>query len=240
MDLLVFREPVNAWTHGVWMLLCIPAGIFLQLRARGNLLKQIGFAIFSSTLICCFFSSWLYHAVRLSDASIDLCARLDYMGIFLLIAGTTTPVMLVVMSGWWRWGCLFAVWSMAGTGILLRALNVPLPDEVSTAVYIMMGWTALLCYCELGRRLSRRALRPVWIGGVIYSVGAIINAVSWPVFVPGVFGAHELFHVFVMVASICHFRFMVQVVAAYEPPEPVPEVAPEMIPAYAATEQATA
>src|SRR5262245_13544068 len=104
MDLLAFREPVNAWTHGAWMLLCLPAGVLLQLRSRGSPLKHLGFAVFTLTLITCFFGSWLYHAVSLSPESIELCMRLDYIGIFLLIAGTTTPVMLIVMSGYWRWG----------------------------------------------------------------------------------------------------------------------------------------
>src|SRR5262245_43402290 len=104
MDLFAFREPVTAWPHGLWLLLCIPAGFYLQLKAGRNLLKLIGFAVFALGLLCCFAGSWLYHAVPLE--SIGLCARLDYMGIFLLIAGSATPVMLVSLSGWWRWGGL--------------------------------------------------------------------------------------------------------------------------------------
>lgn len=237
MDLLAFREPVNAWTHGAWMMLAIPAGFLLQARSRGCLLKQVGFAIFTASQLICFFGSWLYHAVRQPPEAIDWYIRLDYIGIFLLIAGTTTPVMLIVMTGVWRWGSLLIVWGMAGTGILLRALNVPLPDETSTAMYIAMGWTGLLCYCELARRLSRRALRPIWLGGLIYSIGAIINELKWPVLWPGVIGTHELFHLFVMAASWCHFLFMLRVVAVFEQPEPAP--AAEPIPLFAA-EQAPA
>jgi hemolysin III len=216
MNLLIFREPVNAWTHGAWVLFCIPAAILLQLRAQRCPLKHVGFAIFSLSLICCFTGSWLYHAVRLSPASIQLCARLDYIGIFLLIAGTTTPVALVVLRGRWRMGVLAGVWLMAGTGILVRGLAVPMPDELSTALYIMMGWMGLICYCELARHLSHRAMRPLWIGGVLYSIGAVINELHWPILWPGVFGSHELFHVFVMVASLYHFAFMLRVVAPFE------------------------
>ncbi len=216
MNPLLCREPVSAWTHGGWMLLCIPAAVFLQLRARRCVLKHVGFAVFSFSLICCFFGSWLYHAVNLSPESIDLCARLDYMGIFLLIAGTTTPVVLVVMHGWWRIGMLFGIWSMASTGILMRALSVPLPDELSTGLYIFMGWTGVLCYFELSRRLSARRTRPLWIGGMLYSIGAVLNTLQWPQPWPGVFGAHEIFHVFVMLASLCHFSFMLRVIAPFE------------------------
>jgi hemolysin III len=223
MNLLIFREPVNAWTHGAWMLLCIPAGVLLQLRAQRDLLKRVGFAIFTLSLICCFTGSWLYHAVRLSPDSIELCARLDYIGIFLLMAGTTTPVALVVLRGWWRIGVLAGVWLMAGSGILLRGLAIPLSDDLSTGLYIMMGWTGLICYCELARRLSHRAMRPLWIGGIVYSIGAVLNDLHWPNFWPGVFGAHELFHVFVMVASLYHFAFMLRVVAPFEGSRLTPE-----------------
>lgn len=215
MDLFSFREPVNAWTHGMWMLLCIPAGIILQCRARRCPLKHLGFAIFTLSLVCCFSGSWLYHAVSLSPESIDLCARLDYIGIFLLIAGTTTPVALVVMRGWYRIGLLFTIWLMATVGILLRGFAIPLPDHLSTGLYIMMGWTGMVCYIELARQLTRRQMRPLVIGGVLYSLGAILNAIQWPIIWPDVFEAHELFHVFVMTASGFHFHFMLQVVARF-------------------------
>jgi hemolysin III len=218
MSEFAFREPVSAWTHGAWMLLCIPAGIILQLQARRCPLKHIGFAVFTISLITCFLGSWLYHSVNLpiESVEVDFCARLDYMGIFLLIAGTTTPVVLVVMHGWWRLGMLLGIWTMAGTGILIRALAVPLPDEVSTALYIFMGWTGILCYFELARRVSHRQVRPLWVGGLLYSIGAVLNTVQWPQLWPGVFGPHELFHVFVMSASLCHFTFMYRVVARFE------------------------
>lgn len=220
MDLFIFREPISAWTHGAWMFLCLPAGLYLQRQARGPL-KRIGFGVFTLSLVCCFFGSWLYHSVHPPER-VDLCGRLDYMGIFLLIAGTMTPVMLIALDGWWRVTTLFFTWSIALTGIVIRACNVPLPDQVSTGIYIVMGWTSLLCYVELGRRLTFRALRLVWVGGVIYSVGAILNGVHWPNFWPGVFAAHELFHLFVMTASFCHFLFMLRVLAPFEPPTPLP------------------
>jgi hemolysin III len=212
----LFREPVNAWTHGMWMLLCIPAGMMLQMQARRSLTKHIGFAVFTISLICCFAGSWLYHAVRLSPESIDLCARLDYMGIFILIAGTTTPVVLVALRGWWRVTILTGIWLMAATGILVRAINIPLPGEVSTGLYILMGWTGLISYVELARHLSHRTIRPLWIGGILYSFGAVINEAHWFNFVPGVFGSHEIFHIFVMVASVFHFLFMWRVIARFE------------------------
>jgi hemolysin III len=236
MDLLSFREPVNAWTHGIWMLLCVPAGVLLQFRCWGCLRKQIAFAIFTVTLLFCFLSSCLYHAVNLPEEGIDWYMRLDYVGIFLLIAGTTTPVVLVILTGLWRWGTLLIFWGMATVGIYLRVQNVALSDEVSTSMYIAMGWTGLLCYCELARRLSHRTIRIVVLGGILYSVGALINEFKWPILWPGVIGSHELFHLFVMAASWCHFVFMLRVVAPHEVPEPLPATTGVEVPLFA-TEQ---
>jgi hemolysin III len=230
MDLWHVREAVNAWTHGVWVLLCIPACIHLHRRAGRSLLKQVGLAAFSFGLIACFAGSWLYHSVP--PARVSVCMQLDYIGIFLLIVGSTTPVVLVVLRGWLRWSMALLFWTMGATGVTLRILAVPLPDSVSTALYILMGWTALLCYFELARRLSHRALRPVWIGGVIYSAGGVFSALHWPnLWAPGIFGAHELSHICFMLASLCHFIFMLRVVAPYQAPTAQPAPTPELSPA---------
>ena len=231
MDLLWHvRQPVNAWTHGFWVLLCIPACLYLHRRAGRDLLKQLGLGTFTVGLLCCFAGSWLYHSVP--QRNVPVFMQLDYIGIFLLILGTTTPVVLVVLRGWLRWSMVFLFWTMGSAGVMLRALAVPLPDGVSTAFYIMMGWTSLLCYVELSRRLSYRALRPVWIGGVIYSLGGVASTSHWPnLWPPGVFGAHELSHVCFMVASLCHYVFMLRVVAPYPAPELQPAPTPAFSPA---------
>jgi hemolysin III len=214
MDWLHVREPVSAWTHGAWGLFCLPATLLLQLRAGRDILKLIGFTVFGLSLAVCFAGSWLYHAVP--PSGMPLCVRLDYIGIYLLIAGTYTPVVLVVLRGRMRWSMLALIWLMGAAGITLRAFAIPLPDEVSTTFYIMMGWVSLLCYVELARRLSHRALCLLWVGGLIYSVGAVMNVLHWPALWPGIFGAHEMYHLFVMAASLCHFVFMVRVVAPYD------------------------
>jgi hemolysin III len=213
------------------MLLCIPAGILLQIRARRCPIRHFGFAVFTCSLIFCFFSSWLYHSV--APRWIDWYARLDYVGIFLLIAGTTTPIVLVSMRGRWRRGMLLHIWSMAAIGILLRIFAVAVPDHMATALYIFMGWSGALCYMQLALVVSHRQLCLLWIGGLFYSVGALMNSLHWPRITPG-FGPHEVFHIFVMMGSICHFWFMLRVIAPFDRsrirsrvshrvvPEPVP------------------
>ena len=228
MDWLHAREPVSAWTHGGWLLLCLPAVVLLHRRAGFSLVKQLGLALYSLGLALCFGGSWLYHSVP--AAQVPLCIRLDYIGIFLLILGSATPVALVVLRGRPRWSVLALFWAMGVTGITLRILAVPVPDGVSTGLYILMGWTALLIYVELVRRLSHRALRPVLLGGLIYSGGAVLNSLHWPELWPGVFSAHEVSHLCVMAASLCHFVFMLRVIAPFEYPGVAPaDAAPDAL-----------
>jgi hemolysin III len=226
MDFLQFREPVNAWTHGLWMLLAVPAGLWLAWRSRRSPLKLVSGAVFSVCLVLCAAGSSLYHAVKLSPEQIAVCAKLDYIGIFLLIAGTFTPVVAVVLRGAWRWSTMAMIWALAAAGITLRLFAVPLPDEVSTAFYILMGWTALVPCVQLVRTVSARAVRWLWVGGVLYSLGAVFNEVNWPNFAPGVFGAHELHHVTCMLASVCHFAFMMRVVVPFDQDLPPPRRRP--------------
>lgn len=215
MDWLSFREPVNAWTHGAWMLCALPASLALWLRCRGSRMKQFSLLLFSLTLVLCFAGSTLYHGVRLPRAQVELCATLDYIGIFLLIAGTVTPVALVVLHGWWRWATLAGAWGLAAFGITLRLTVGDMPPAVSTGLYVAMGWGVLLCYFQLARAVTHRALRSVWVGGLLYTLGALFNLFNWPRLWPGFFGSHELLHLFVMAGSLCHYWFMLTVVAPY-------------------------
>jgi hemolysin III len=140
---------------------------------------------------------------------------LDHLGIYLLIAGSYTPIVWNILRGPWRRGILGAVWLWAALGAALHLTYAPLPHWLSTAVYLAMGWCAIFCYLEVARRLSHRTLFPIVAGGVLYSLGAVLNLLGQPILWPGVFQAHELFHVFVVAASLVHYQFMFSVIAPY-------------------------
>jgi hemolysin III len=218
MHWLGFHDPVSAWTHGAWFLLSLPATIWLLSKVRGNVAKQAGFLIFGIGLFVCYGGSMLWHTFHKENL-----ATLDYIGIFLLIAGTTTAVVVVVLRGVWRWGTLTYVWLMAVTGVVVSLLPTHLPNLVYTGLYLGMGWGMCVCYFELVRVLGQRKMFLVILGGVWYSVGAVLNAIHWPVFAPGIFGSHELFHVFVMAGSLTHFLFMMQVLVPFKRPALVVE-----------------
>jgi hemolysin III len=220
MDLLGLREPVSAGTHGLWLLLAMPGTVLLWRRSERDRSKQISLLVYGLSLVFCYAASMLLHGLKLPGERLLVFSIMDHIGIYFLIAGTYTPIAWTLMRGQWRWGSLFLAWLAASAGSLLQVSYGSLPPSVYTWVYLGMGWGAVLCYAELARSVPPRALLPLLAGGLIYSVGAVINLIHWPEFWPGVFGSHELFHLFVMSASLLHYLFMLTVVVPYARPEP--------------------
>ncbi len=226
MGWLHFRDPVSTWTHLVWMLLAIPGTWLLWARSRGDRAKQLSVLVFGLSLTYCFLGSSLYHAVRVPEPQRRAFAAMDYIGIYILIAGTCTPIAFNLLQGRWRRGILLSVWVLTGLGIVLRLIPVRVPAGLSTGLYLAMGWGLASCYPRLLRVLPERRLRLLPLGGLAYTAGAMIFLMSWPAFWPGVFGAHELFHIFVMAGSLAHFVFVLKHVVPYERvPEPTMELA---------------
>ncbi len=230
--LLELREPISALSHGVGMMLALPLTWIFWERARSPLRdtsgddrvthyqrgKRATLVLYGLTLVICFGSSALYHSVRLSGEALGWYRRLDHVGIYLLIAGTYTPATWSLFRRRWRHGTLSVVWSVAAFCSARVWLGGVLPIWLSTTIYMTMGWGVLICYRELARSLSHRTLLPLPLGGVLYSMGALINLRGWPVPLPGVFGSHELFHLFVLAGSGCHAAFMMRVVVPCRQP----------------------
>src|SRR5205085_7674312 len=126
--------PVNAWTHGAWMLLSIPATLVLWRQSRGDHPKQWSLLAYGLGLFCCFAGSTFYHGVRLPPRYVDMFETLDHVGIFLLIAGTYTPAAFTLLRGWWKWGSLTAAWLLAAVGIGLRLCASDLNPFLSTGL----------------------------------------------------------------------------------------------------------
>lgn len=213
MSWLDFREPFNAWSHGAGLLLSLPATLLLWRLSRGDRVKQFSLLIFGLSLSLCYAGSTVYHGVRLPEEEVErLFATLDYIGIYLLIAGTTTPLAVVVLRGKWQWGTLGITWLAAAGGIGLRLAGVEISRFLSTGIYLAMGWAVALSYFELARIVSYRAVWPAALGGAMYSAGALLNYHHWPTLWPDVFSAHELSHLFVMAGSASHVWLMLRIV----------------------------
>ncbi|WP_422924886.1 PAQR family membrane homeostasis protein TrhA [Singulisphaera sp. PoT] len=230
MNLLNLREPVSALTHGAWFLMIVPAAVLLCRRVAGNPARWASMVVYTACLAFCALASTLYHAVVVTRDQIPYYLLLDHVGIFLLIAGTFTPIAAAMLHGPWRRWSLVVTWVVAALGICLRLFMMTLPNWLTTSIYLAMGWGSLICYLELTRHYSQWTLCPIPIGGLIYSIGAVFHVFHWPVIWPGYVGAHDLFHVLVMAASAVHFAFILRVVANLES---VPDLAVPATPAEA-------
>ncbi len=209
------REPVNGLTHLAGVLLSVVAlGVLLWLAIAERDARQIvAFTVFGLSQIALYTASTLYHSLPLAPAGIAKLRRIDHMMIFVLIAGTYTPICLVALGGGWGWSLLAVVWGLAAGGLILKTCWMHAPKWLSSGLYLLMGWTALVAAPVLVHRLPAGAI--VWLvaGGITYSVGAVIHALKRPNLIPGVFEAHALWHLFVLGGSACFFWMIVRYVA---------------------------
>lgn len=201
------REPVSGLTHLAGALLSVAGLILLVVTGvlKGTVWHVVSFAIFGVSLILLYTASALYHLLPLSPAGIKTLKRVDHMMIFVLIAGTYTPFCLLPLRGPWGWTLLGLIWSIALGGIAMKIFWLNAPRWLSTVLYVLMGWIVLIAIYPLSQVVPAGGIFWLVTGGVIYTLGAVVYATQWPDFVPGKFGFHELWHLFVMGGSFSHF-----------------------------------
>ena len=209
---ITIREPGSALTHFSAMMLAVFAAVPLLLKAGiGSGQKNFyAMAIFMGSMILLYGASTLYHSVDLSGGPLRIFRKIDHMMIFVLIAGTYTPVCLLVLGGKMGLTLLTAVWSIAIFGMLIKAFWITCPKWFSSLIYIAMGWVCVFVFSSLWEALPKAAFLWLLAGGIIYTVGGVIYALKLPLFNSRHkdFGSHEVFHLFVMGGSVCHFIFM--------------------------------
>lgn len=208
----VMKDPGSAITHLIGMMMAIFAALPLLIRACSHRepLYVISMAVFIVSMILLYAASTAYHTFDISQKANRILRKIDHMMIFVLIAGTYTPVCLLVLKG--RTGTLLCalVWGIALAGILIKALWITCPKWFSSALYIGMGWTCVLAFTQLVNSLTPAAFGWLLAGGIIYTIGGVIYALKLPLFNDRHknFGSHEIFHLFVMGGSTCHFILM--------------------------------
>ena len=214
---ITIREPGSAITHFIAMMLAVLAStpLLVKTAADGNMQAMTAMAIFMGSMILLYGASTLYHSVMVKEKILRVFQKIDHMMIFILIAGTYTPVCILVLGGKTGKMLLAAIWGIAVAGMLFKAVWVNCPKWVSSLIYIAMGWACVFVFGQLLEELSWTAFFWLFLGGVIYTVGGVIYALKLPIFNAKheVFGSHEVFHLFVMAGSLCHFIFMYQYVA---------------------------
>lgn len=206
------KEPGSAITHFIGMLMAIFAAVPLLIKAahEPSRIYVISLAVYSASMILLYAASTTYHTFDISAKINTILKKWDHMMISVLIAGSYTPICLLVLKGKTGLILLAIVWSFAIIGILIKAFWVYCPKWVSSILYIGMGWTCVLAFTQILNSMSRTSFIWLLIGGIIYTLGGIIYALKLPIFNSKHknFGSHEIFHLFVMGGSMCHFVVM--------------------------------
>ena len=214
---ITIREPGSAITHFIAMMMALFAAVPLLVKS-GITKDPVTFTamcIFMGSMVLLYGSSATYHSVNLTGAKLKIFKRIDHMMIVVLIAGSYTPVCLVVLDNALGYTLLTVIWGIALAGILIKMFWITCPKWFSSCLYIAMGWTAVFIFGTLLDTLSTPAFLWLLGGGIVYTIGGVIYALKLPFFNSKhkYFGSHEIFHLFVMGGSICHFIFMYLYVA---------------------------
>jgi hemolysin III len=212
MSLSVVKPRFRGRLHQFAFYVAVPQGIALVIAAAGAL-ERIGGVIYAVTLAGLYGVSAAYHRLKWSPRALLRMQRLDHSMIFLLIAGTYTPIALVAMHGLWRIVLLASVWLGALSGIVLKLIGMERTRKITAAMYIVLGWLALAAAPAIVPQLSVFEMSLIAAGGVLYTAGAIVLALHRPDPNPLVFGYHEIWHVMVVTASLCHYAAIMYLLA---------------------------
>lgn len=206
------KDPGSAITHFIGMLMAIFAAIPLLIKAahEPERIYLISLTIYAVSLILLYAASTTYHTFDLSEKANTFLKKIDHMMIFVLIAGSYTPICLLVLEQKIGLMLLTLIWGIALIGILIKAFWVYCPKWVSSILYIGMGWTCVIAFGQILNGLSAMEFGWLLAGGIIYTIGGVIYALKLPIFnkLHKNFGSHEIFHLFVMGGSACHFVVM--------------------------------
>lgn len=206
------KDPGSAITHFIGTLMALFAALPLLIKAaaKPSSVHLISLGVFILSMILLYTASTLYHTFNISIKVNRRLKKFDHMMIYVLIAGTYTPICLIALGGATGFGMLVLIWALAITGIFVTGFWVNCPKWFSSIVYIAMGWTCVLAFTQIINSLTAAAF--VWLlaGGVIYTIGGVIYALKLPIFnrKHKNFGSHEIFHLFVLGGSFCHFILM--------------------------------
>lgn len=206
-----FKDTVSGFSHLLGVVLsAIGLVVLLYLAVvRGTHWHLVSYLVFGISLILLYTASTIYHLWPAGERVTNILKRIDHIMIFVLIAGTYTPICLISLRGVWGWGLFGCVWGIALLGITMKIFWINAPRWFSTLIYLLMGWLVLVAIVPLINSLSPPALGWLTLGGLLYTVGAIFYGLKKPNIIPG-FGFHEIFHFFVLGGSFSHFLVMVK------------------------------
>lgn len=204
-----FSEPFSCWTQLLATAFFFVANAYLIYRGRGNSLRVAALVLYAICVAFLFSMSGVYHLLQPGGVPRAVFQRLDHASIWSMIAGTFTPIHVILFRGFWRWGVLLAVWAAAITGLVLEVVFFSnFPEALSLTLYIGLGWVGLLSGMKFARHYREKSFWFLVLGGLAYSIGGVLEFFRWPVLIQGVIGPHEIFHLFVFLGAYFHWRFI--------------------------------
>jgi hemolysin III len=208
-----FRDPVSGLIHLFSAVLALAGLIVLLIHTQGQGLKQFSMAVYGLSLVTLFSASTIYHLAKPAEKTLLKLRKFDHSAIYILIAGSYTPICIAFFNGFLRWGFLALIWAIALAGVIVKLFIINTPRWVTAGIYLIMGWMAVLVIKPMLQSMPAAALWWMLAGGLTYSIGAVIYITKKLDFLPGVFGFHEVWHVFVSLAALCHFIMIYQYIA---------------------------
>ena len=202
---LKLREPINGLTHLVGAIAAFIGLIALLISVWNDTVKIISVSIYGLSLLTMLSASTVYHLAKVKPAGLQTLRKLDHSAIFLLIAGTYTPFCMIAFEGFWRWGLLTIIWVIAVVGITVKFFYLEAPRWLNVVIYVIMGWLCVFAAPQMRSTIPVSAMVWLIIGGLIYTLGAVVYATKIFNLVPGKFGFHEVWHIFVLLGALAHF-----------------------------------
>jgi hemolysin III len=213
-----FRDPVSGWTHFAAAVAAVFGLAVLLMFGYGSLPLEIALFVYGFSLIFMFSASAAYHLVNATQKVTQILRKMDHAAIYLLIAGTYTPICYYFFTGFWHWGLLAIIWVMALAGVIVKLFVINAPRWITAGIYLLMGWLSILAVREIILTMPASAVVWLVLGGLFFTIGAVVYIKKTPDFFPDVFGFHEVWHIFVILGCLSHFIL----IAAYVAPNALP------------------
>lgn len=204
-----FSEPFSSLSHFAGAIVCLASALPLWRSAQGNTAHRAAVAVFSFSCVLLLVMSAVYHLLPPGSSARNVLQRLDHAAIFVLIAGTFTPVHTILFRGVWRWGPLVTIWSITVLGIILKTVYfTQISENVGISTYLGVGWLGLFSAGLIWSQWGFWFVEPLIRGALFYSLGTIFEFLNEPIIIQSVIGPHELFHIAVLAGLACHWRFI--------------------------------